>query len=84
MPKPILGSQDSHSFWVLAIIPILALENRSLTAALNPSLLQLSYNEASEPVIDFHVSRPSGVSFIHFRILIDKAFKPCSRSSINP
>ena len=62
VPNPILESQDLHSFSLLKRIPILALLFclRSLLA-LNPSLLQLCCKEASEPINDFHVSRPSEV-----------------------
>ena len=60
VPNPILELQELQSFSLLPIIPILALDWRgSPPTALNPSLLQLSCKEASEPISDFHVSRPS-------------------------
>ena len=45
------------------MIPILALEKPLLVlTALKPSLLQLSCNEALEPISVFHVLRPSEVA----------------------
>ena len=62
VPKPILESQLSQSFWSLPRMPILALGwlPRGLIV-LNPSLLQLSCKEPSEPRSNFHASRPSDV-----------------------
>ena len=63
VPNPILELQESQSFWLFPVIPILALEaSLSVPAALKPSLLQLSCNEAREPINVFHVLRPSEVA----------------------
>ena len=63
VPKPMRESQEPQSFCSLAVMPILALEWRGLSpTALNPSLLQLSCNEACGPTSDFHVLRPSEVA----------------------
>ena len=62
VPKPIRESQEPQWFCSLAVMPILALELRGSPTALNPSLLQLGYKEAREPISDFHVLRPSEVA----------------------
>ena len=63
VPNPILESQEEQAFCSLLTKPILALEaSFSLHIALNPSLLQLVYKEACEPVSVFHGSRPSEVA----------------------
>ena len=63
VPKPIRELQEPQLFWSLAMMPILALEWLLLyPTALNPSLLQLGYKEAREPISDFHVLRPSEVA----------------------
>ena len=60
VPNPILELQLSQSFIRLLMIPILALEYLlEKRTALNPSMLQLSCNEAREPISFFHVLRPS-------------------------
>ena len=62
VPNPILESQEEQIF-SLPRIPILALAAAELEhMALNPSLLQLVYKKACEPISDFHVSRPSDVA----------------------
>ena len=62
VPNPILVLQDSQSFSLFAMMPILALERSFLVlAALNPSLLQFSCKEASGPISVFQVSRPNEV-----------------------
>ena len=62
VPNPILESGLLQSLSSLPRIPIRALERPvSPLATLNPSLLQLGCKEASEPISDFHVSRPSEV-----------------------
>ena len=63
VPNPILESQLAQSFSWLLMKPILALEWRLFVpTALNPSLLQFSCKEASEPISVFHVLRPSEVA----------------------
>ena len=63
VPNPILESQEPQLFCWLPTIPILALElPTQLHMALKPSLLQLNCKEASKPISDFHVSRPSEVA----------------------
>lgn len=63
VPNPILESQDAQLFWLFPIIPILAWECfAQVQAALNPSLLQPLCSEASEPINDLHVLRPSEVA----------------------
>ena len=60
VPNPILESQLLQTFWLLATIPILALECLlSVHRTLNPSLLQLGCKEARGPMSFFHVLRPS-------------------------
>ena len=59
VPNPILESQVEQWFPWLATIPMRALEWELSNRALNPSLLQLTCKEASEPISSFHVSRPS-------------------------
>ena len=68
VPNPILESQEAQSFCWLLMIPILTLELLGLPpTALNPSLLQFFCKEASEPISDFHLSRPSDrVWLIHW------------------
>ena len=63
LPNPNLELHSWQSFWSLPRIPILALERPlKVHLALNPSFLQFSCNEASEPAIsDIHLSRPSEV-----------------------
>ena len=63
VPKPTLESQEKQSFSWFVMMPILVLacDYKSPTT-LNPSLLQLSCREASEPISDFHVLRPSEVA----------------------
>ena len=62
VPNPILELQLLQSFCWLLMIPILALEySLQKRSALNPSMLQLSCNEAREPISFFHVLRPSEV-----------------------
>ena len=62
VPNPILELQVLQELVWSPRIPILALEYlESALTALNPSLLHLDYKEASEPISDFHVSRPSEV-----------------------
>ena len=56
IPKPILELQDLQCFSLLLRMPILA---RCLPhAVLKPSLLQVNCKEPSEPIRDFHRSRP--------------------------
>ena len=63
VPNPILESQLLQTFWLLATIPILALEwLLSVHRTLNPSLLQLGCKEARDPMSFFHVLRPSEVA----------------------
>ena len=63
VPNPILESHVWQSLFSLLVIPILALEHRlQLQIALNPSLLQLVCKEACEPIIVFHLLRPSEVA----------------------
>ena len=63
VPNPILESQLLQILWLLPRIPILALEQEVLLhIALNPSLLQLVWREAWEPIRLFHVFRPSEVA----------------------
>ena len=63
VPNPILESQLLQTFWLLATIPILALECLlSVHRTLNPSLLQLGCKEARDPMSFFHVLRPSEVA----------------------
>ena len=63
VPNPILESQELQTFWLLATIPILALEwLLSVHRTLNPSLLQLGCKEARGPMSFFHVLRPSEVA----------------------
>ena len=64
VPNPILESQLLQSFSLFPRKPILALDchRREGSAALNPSLLQLSCKEASEPISVFHESRSSEVA----------------------
>ena len=62
VPNPILESQLEQTSSLLLMIPILALGwSRKSETALKPSLLHLSCKEASEPISNFHVSRPSEV-----------------------
>ena len=62
VPKPILESQEPQSFSLLPRIPILALElPMALPTALKPSLSQLVCKEPSDPMSDFHESRPKEV-----------------------
>ena len=62
VPNPILESQVIQSFWLLPIIPTLALAWLiSEAMALNPSMVQLDCKEACPPIRFFHVSRPSDV-----------------------
>ena len=59
VPNPILESHESHSVPPLLTIPILTLEFWFwLQKTLNPSLLQLFWNEAWVPINSFHFSRP--------------------------
>ena len=63
VPNPILESQELQTFWLLATIPILALEwLLSVHRTLNHSLLQLGCKEARGPMSFFHVFRPSEVA----------------------
>ena len=63
VPNPILESHESQSLFSLLVIPILALAcTLPLQIALNPSLLQLVCKEACEPIIVFHLLRPSEVA----------------------
>ena len=67
VPNPILESgHKSQPTSLLAIIPILALEqyvkSGSGVTTLKPSMLQLGCKDASEPMNDFHVPRPSDVA----------------------
>ena len=63
VPNPILESQLLQSFSWLPMKPILAFEWRLFVpTALNPSLLQFSCKEASEPISVFHVLRPNEVA----------------------
>ena len=61
--NPILESHRPQFPSLFPMMPILALRwpTTSLTV-LNPSLLQLTCNEVSKPISDFHVSRPNEVS----------------------
>ena len=63
-PNPILESgHESQPFWSLAMMPILVLAHDvGVPITLNPSMLQLSCKDPSEPRSDFHVSRPSDVA----------------------
>ena len=66
VPNPILESTSRQLFWLLAKIPILALEallfqNALSGSRLNPSLLQYRCREPCAPISDFHVSRPNEV-----------------------
>lgn len=62
VPNPILESQLLQSSSLFPTKPILALvlDTREQTA-LKPSMLQLNCKEAREPMIFFHVLRPSEV-----------------------
>ena len=64
LPNPILESgQAKQPFWSLAMMPILVLAHDvGVPITLNPSMLQLSCKDPSEPRSDFHVSRPSDVA----------------------
>lgn len=63
MPNPILESHELQSFCSLLMMPILALELKSSElTTLNPSMLHSLCKEASEPIRDFHVLRPSEVA----------------------
>ena len=56
IPKPILELQDPQCFSLLLRMPILA---RCLPhVVLKPSMLQVNCKEPSEPIRDFHRSRP--------------------------
>ena len=62
LPNPILESgQTIQPFSLLAIMPILVFAQPP-SKTLNPSMLQLSCKDPSEPRSDFHVSRPSDVA----------------------
>ena len=63
VPNPILESVFWHTLSTSsAMMPILALaDSMLLSITLNPSLLQNLCKEASAPISDFHVSRPSEV-----------------------
>ena len=66
VPNPILESQVTQSFSLFPSIPILAALRAYagllyLHLVLNPSWLQLGCREASEPISDFHLLRPSEV-----------------------
>ena len=64
VPKPILESHVTQSPWSFPRIPILALaEELELATTLNPSLLHPVCMEASEPISDFHLLRPSEVAW---------------------
>ena len=61
LPNPILESgQTKQLFSLLAIMPILVFAQLPIKT-LNPSWLQLSCKDPSEPRSDFHVSRPTDV-----------------------
>ena len=63
VPNPILESQESHSFCSLLMMPILALEKEvDVPTTFIPSLLQLIYKDACEPIKVFHVLRPKEVA----------------------
>ena len=64
LPNPILESgQTKQPFSLLEIMPILVLAHDvGVPITLNPSMLQLSCKDPSEPRSDFHVSRPSDVA----------------------
>ena len=62
IPNPIMESgQTVQPISLLAIMPILTLAPQLTAKTLNPSMLQLSCKDPSEPRSDFHVSRPSVV-----------------------
>ena len=62
IPNQIVESgQLPQPISLLAIMPILALAPQLPPKTLNPSTLQLSCKDPSEPRSDFHVSRPSVV-----------------------
>ena len=62
LPNPILESEQTKQlFSLLATMPILVFA-QTPSKTLNPSMLQLSCKDPSEPRSDFHVSRPSDVA----------------------
>ena len=62
VPNPILVSQVTQSFSLFPMMPIRALPNEvSSLSMLKPSLLQLAYKLAYEPISEIHELRPSEV-----------------------
>ena len=64
VPNPILESQVTQSSSLFPRIPIRAALKRlngNVHSTLKPSLLHLCCRDASDPISDFHVSRPSVV-----------------------
>ena len=90
VPIPILESQVLQSPSLLAMIPILALEQERafaishvIGAALNPSLLQCGCKEACEPMSFFHVFRLNEVARYFPSAISEKRELACRLMTMN-